>query len=236
VISRKSVLGVVPARGGSKGFPRKNIALLAGKPLIAWTIEAARQSKYIDRLVLSSDDQEIADVAAGAGCEVPFLRPTALARDDTPGVDPILHVLETLPGFDYVVVLQPTSPLRLAADIDRCLEICIEREAPSCVSMVEAKPAEWLFRLGEGGRLEALSRSSRPVARRQDAEPFCALNGAVYVSEVGQLRRTRMLVSDATVGYMMPPARSADVDTALDLMWCEFLIAHQPPELRAGRS
>src|ERR1039458_650454 len=119
MINDKTVLGVVPARGGSKGVPRKNIRMAAGKPLIAWTIEKALKSQYIDRLVLSSEDLEIMEVALRYGCDVPFRRPVELASDDTPGIAPVLHVLEKLPGYSYVALLQPTSPSRAAEDIDR---------------------------------------------------------------------------------------------------------------------
>ena len=131
MIEGLSVLGLIPARGGSKGVPRKNIRLVAGRPLLAWTIDAARASRYLDRLVLSTDDCEIGAVAIAAGCEVPFLRPPELARDDTPGIDPVLHALGQLPPFDIVVLLQPTSPLRLASDIDGCIERMLAARAPA---------------------------------------------------------------------------------------------------------
>src|SRR5690349_11475180 len=110
------VLGLIPARGGSKGIPRKNIKPIAGKPLIAWTIEAALAARGLDGVVVTTEDPEIAEVARAYGAEVPFLRPMELAADETPGIDPVLHALDMLPGFDAVLLLQPTSPLRTAAD------------------------------------------------------------------------------------------------------------------------
>lgn len=119
MIDGKTVLAIIPARGGSKGVPRKNIRDVAGKPLIAWTIEAANQSLLVDRVVVSTDDQEIADTAVRWGAEVPFLRPIELAQDSTPGILPVIHMLtEILPHYDLVVLLQPTSPLRSVEDID----------------------------------------------------------------------------------------------------------------------
>ena len=113
MINGKKVLAIVPARGGSKSLSGKNIKLLAGKPLIAWTIDEAKRSEYIDRLILSSDDEDIINVARSAcDCDVPFVRPKELAQDDTPGIEPILHAINEIPGFDLVVKLQPTSPLR----------------------------------------------------------------------------------------------------------------------------
>ena len=136
MIDGRSVLAIIPARGGSKGVPRKNIRPLGGKPLIAWTIEAAHRSAWIDRLILSSEDQEIIDTACAWGCDVPFVRPAELARDCTPGIDPVLHALKQLPSFDLVVLLQPTSPLRSAADIDRCIERCQRGGAPAAVTEI----------------------------------------------------------------------------------------------------
>ncbi len=113
MIAGKTVLAIIPARGGSKGVPRKNIRLLAGKPLIVWTIDEAKKSKYIDRFILSSEDDEIIKIAREYGCEVPFKRPIELAQDDTPGIEPVIHAINTLEDkYDYVVLLQPTSPLR----------------------------------------------------------------------------------------------------------------------------
>ena len=106
-----SILALIPARGGSKGVPRKNIRELCGKPLIAWSIEAAQKSKYIDRLVVSTEDEEIAEIARYYGAEVPFMRPPELSRDETSGMAPVLHALEQLPGYENILLLQPTSPL-----------------------------------------------------------------------------------------------------------------------------
>src|SRR4051794_29098155 len=114
MIASRKVLGLITARGGSKGLPRKNILLLAGKPLIAWSIAAGKASRFIDRVVLSSEDAEIIEVAKAHGCDVPFVRPSELSRDETPSLDPVLHALDQLPDFDWLVLLQPTSPLRTA--------------------------------------------------------------------------------------------------------------------------
>src|SRR5690606_37646573 len=112
-----NVLAVITARGGSKGVPRKNVRNLGGKPLIAWTIEEAQKSKYITKLILSSEDKDIIDVAKQYGCEVPFIRPLELAQDDTLGIDVVIHAMIQCPGYDYVILLQPTSPLRTVKDI-----------------------------------------------------------------------------------------------------------------------
>src|SRR5262245_50403921 len=147
MIDSQKILALITARGGSKGLPRKNVLDLAGKPLLAWSVEAARASRYIDRLILSSDDDEIMDVAKQYGCEVPFRRPKDLATDGAPTSPAVVHALDAIgEAFDYVVVLQPTSPLRTAADIDGAIELCHVRRASTCVSMTEtSKPSEWMY-------------------------------------------------------------------------------------------
>lgn len=226
MINGKSVLAIIPARGGSKGVPRKNIRDLAGKPLIAWTIEAARKSIYIDRLVLSSEDTEIIEVARSWGCEVPFVRPTELAQDDTPGIDPVLHALTELPGYDYVVLLQPTSPLRTTADIDGCIVHCEEKTAPACVSVTEpAHHPQWMFTLSDAEVL--LPISEQRGVRRQDLPTVYALNGAVYVARTAWLFETRGFLGKGTHGYVMPSSRSIDIDTEQDIAFAACLLQQQ---------
>lgn len=229
MIQGKKVLGIIPARGGSKGIPGKNIRMVAGKPLIAWTIEAANRSKYLDRLILSSDDAEIIQVARKWGLEVPFVRPAELARDDTPGIAPVLHAVKELPGYDYVVLLQPTSPLRTAEDIDRCLEACLESSAPGCVSVTEPEHSPYLMYTLVGGRLHPLL-DGQPYVRRQDMPKVFTLNGAVYVAEIGSLLQGEVLVTTETVAYVMPRNRSVDVDEEIDLSFCEVLLSMRQGE------
>ncbi len=227
MIDGHSVLGVILARGGSKGLPRKNVRDLAGKPLIAWTIEAGHESEYIDRLILSSDDADIIAVAEEYGCEVPFQRPSELARDDTPSMDALLHAMNQLPSYDYITLLQPTSPLRTASDIDATIKTCVKHRAPACVTVTEAdKPPQWMYTLREGHRLEPVLGRDETVYRRQDAPDTYVLNGAVFVARSGWLRRRETFHGDETVAYVMPSERSADVDTELDLEWCEWRAKH----------
>lgn len=219
MIGGKKVLGLIPARGGSKGVPRKNVRIAAGKPLIAWTIEAARNSRYLDRVVLSSDDPEIISVAESYGCEAPFVRPATLAEDGTPAMDVILNALEQLPGYDYLALLQPTSPLRTAEDIDAAIEQCVRQGVPVVVSVTEAEqnPA-WMFRLDGAARLEPVVPSHMQTPRRQDLPPVYVLNGAVYVANVQWLVSNRTFLSEETRGYVMPASRSLDIDTERDLV------------------
>jgi CMP-N,N'-diacetyllegionaminic acid synthase len=225
VIDGISVLAIITARGGSKGLPRKNVRPLCGKPLIAWTIDAARQAGLVDRTILSTDDEEIAAVAREFSCEVPFMRSKQLAADDTPSLDVVLDALDRAPGFELIVLLQPTSPLRTAEDIDAAIRLCVESNAPGCVSVCEAdKSPYWMYTLDQAARMHPLMQE-RPVAtRRQDLPTVHVLNGAVYVSRVDMLRAHRAFVVAGTVAYRMPKNRSVDIDTELDLMRTEWLL------------
>src|SRR5689334_1892292 len=191
------ILAVIPARGGSKGVPRKNVRDVAGRPLIGWTIAAARGSRYIDRVIVSSDDTEIIEVARREGCEVPFVRPGQLARDETPGIDPVLHALKELPGYEYVVLLQPTSPLRTCTDIDGCIERCVASGADGCVSVSEPdKSPYWMYTLAPDAKLKPLLDRAGQTHRRQDLPRVYALNGAVYVARCETLLESRAFVGD----------------------------------------
>jgi CMP-N,N'-diacetyllegionaminic acid synthase len=219
MIGGKSVLGLIAARGGSKGVPGKNIFLVNGRPLIQWSIDAARASRYIDRLILSSDDSAIMDVARNAGCEVPFRRDAALASDTASAIEVVADALMRVSGYDIVVLLQPTSPLRIAADIDGAIELLVSSGAGACVTVREAdEHPYWMFRLGDDGRL---SRFAEPVGgmplRRQDLPSAWSLNGAVYVADCNWFLQNRTFLSPATVGYPMPADRSLDIDTVADL-------------------
>jgi CMP-N,N'-diacetyllegionaminic acid synthase len=233
MIAGLSVLGLIPARGGSKGVPRKNIRQVAGRPLLTWTIDAARNSSYIDRLVLSTDDDEIAATAIAAGCEVPFRRPASLARDETPGIDPVMHALGELPSFDIVVLLQPTSPLRLAADIDGCLERMLAESAPACVSVRHAVDHPyWTYRCDSRGvLLPYFSDPQGLIHRRQDLPPAFVENGAVYAAKVDWLLTHRSFLIDETVGYEMPAERSLDIDLASDLALAERALAERMKQI-----
>lgn len=225
MINDKRVLAIIPARGGSKGVPRKNVRLLAGKPLIAWTIEEAKKSRYIDRLVLSSEDQEIINVAKEYGCEVPFVRPENLAQDETPGMDPVLHALKKVQGYDYIVLLQPTSPLRLAKDIDACIERLIETQSPACVSVTEPDISPyWMYTMNENGLMQQLIKQDSLAVRRQDLPNVYALNGAVYVAETKWLLKSESFLTEATSAYVMPRNRSYDIDVEEDFMWCDWIL------------
>ncbi len=223
--STGGVLALIPARGGSKGLPGKNIRLLHGKPLIGWSIDAARAARYVSRVVVSSEDAGILEVARVQGAQIPFVRPAELARDETPGMDVVLHALDQLPDYEWVVLLQPTSPLRLAADIDAAIECCLSTGAPACVSVCESAASPWwMFRLDDGGRMHSFLPKEQRTVRRQDLPELYALNGAIYVARTAWLRETRSFLSDDTVAYVMPTERSVDIDTLFDFQLAECLL------------
>jgi CMP-N,N'-diacetyllegionaminic acid synthase len=234
MIDGERVLAVIPARGGSKGVPGKNIRPAGGKPLIAWTIEAAQASRTIDRLVLSSDNAEIIRTAVELGCEAPFVRSAELSEDRAPVIEVVLDALRRCPGFEWMVLLQPTSPLRLAADIDGAVERCVALKAPSCVSVAEARETPyWMYTLDEGARLKPLVEDASHLCR-QELPPAYLLNGAVYVARTDWITAGRAFISRETVAYEMPVERSLDIDTETDFALFEILLGTRNVPLSAA--
>ena len=224
----KRILAVITARGGSKGVPGKNIKLLAGKPLIAWTIEAAHKSKLIDRTVLSSEDEAIIETAQDWGCEVPFVRPLELAADDSSSISVVLHALNQVEGFDYIVLLQPTSPLRRPTDIDAAIRMCIQSGVPSLVSVTESdKHPLWMFDVNpETGVMKRLI-AGEMVTRRQDLLPAYVINGAIYIADCEWLKKNQTFTAPETIAYKMPKESSLDIDTELDFKLCNYLLTNK---------
>ena len=214
--SEKRVLGLITARGGSKGLPQKNLRALAGKPLLTWTIEAAQRAAKISKLILSTDSPAIADLARQTKCDVPFMRPSDLATDAATSVDVAIHAIENCPGYEYLCLLQPTSPLRTAEDIDQCLELLMQTQAPSVISFCESnKPLDWFFRLGAQNRIEPIA--SGPISsQRQSAPKIYYPNGAVYAVSIEALKRERRFYFPETRAYLMPKERSVDIDDIVD--------------------
>jgi len=225
------VLGLIPARGGSKGVPRKNIKLLAGKPLLAYTAEAALNSSRLSRVILSTDDEEIAAVGKSCGLEVPFLRPAELSADKSPTLPVVQHALNFVEAqgdrFDAVCLLQPTNPLRLSADIDACIELMEISDADAVVSVL-AVPAElnphWVYFRNADGSLRLSTGEAAPIPRRQDLPPAFHREGSVYVSRRDVVMNQDSLYGARVVGYEMDPARSVNIDTPEDWKCAEQLI------------
>lgn len=219
-----NALGLITARGRSKGVPGKNIRPLGGKPLINWTIDAALASGSIDNLVLSTDDEAIAATARDAGCDVPFMRPDELASDTATSVEVIHHALSELHSeHDIVVLLQPTSPLRRAEDISGCIETLLRADAPCAVSVCLATPPpEYVYRISDANRLVPVV--DKTATRRQDLPAAVTLNGAVYAFRRDWFLSIGTLDISRAVPYEMPIERSIDIDTELDFRIAESLI------------
>jgi CMP-N,N'-diacetyllegionaminic acid synthase len=237
------VLGLIPARGGSKAIPDKNIVPLAGKPLIAWTIDAARNSK-LDRLVLSSDDERIIRVVKDiGGVDIPFVRPRQLAADTTPGIDVVVHAVEWLRDYesykpDAVMLLQPTSPLRRTSHIDEAIALYVELGADSLVSVVKAPHnmiPESLMRMDNDGWLRPVVPFDERQNIRQQKPTYYARNGAaIYLFNTDLLLESRTMYGDRLVGYEMSRRNSIDVDDQFDLETCEWLLLRQDDMTSVG--
>ena len=225
-------LGIITARGGSKGVPGKNIKPLAGKPLICWTIEAALASNAIDSLVVSTDDAQIASIARECGAEVPFMRPAELATDASGSLDAILHALDWMKTHrgispEWTLLLQPTSPLRTAEDITAAVALQRDKGADAVVSICESPhPVEWFRRLGPNGELLPLGMWDSP-SRRQEAVKTYSLNGAIYLVRTEVLVRAKSFYPEGTIGYVMPPERSLDIDTPWDFHLANLVMEHR---------
>ncbi len=232
-------LAVITARGGSKRIPRKNLRELLGKPLIAYTFEAALKSKLLNRVILSSDDDEIINAARKYGVEVPFKRPPELAEDDTPTLDVIVHAvkfLEEREGYfpDIVVTLQPTSPLRTADDIDHALRKHIETGADSVVSVVEARHWQPIrAKKIENDILYSYCLEDKEGVRHQDLPPVYFRNGAFYSVKRDVLMKEHTMYGKITRPYIMPPERSLDIDSEIDFMLTELLMRERGDSLRS---
>lgn len=219
---RPRCVGLIPARGGSKRLPHKNLLPLAGRPLLAWTVEAARTARHLDRVVLSTDDDELAAIGREYGADVPFARPAELASDTAATVDVVLHALRTLQAqgehYDYVVILQPTSPLRTAQDIDGALELAQEKQADAVIGVCETDhPPEWSNTLPDDLSMAGFFRPGIRGTRSQDLPKSYRLNGAVYVYRCDRLLAEGSLVmDDNSYAYVMPRERSVDIDSAID--------------------
>lgn len=228
-------LTIIPARGGSKGLPGKNIRLLHGKPLIAYSIEASLKSKYRSEVIVSTDSVEIAEVSKSFGAQVPFMRPSHLSGDEAKTVDVLKHAVECYEQhlgkeLSYVMLLQPTSPLRLSTDIDQAVEQFISCEADSLQSVCPAEVHPYLLRTFEDDQLLPYIQD-QPHLRRQDLKEMYALNGAIYIVKRKVLMEEDKLVGQSNTGYIMPRERSIDIDDLLDFEMAEFLL-QRPSNLR----
>lgn len=227
----KKIPAIIPARGGSKGLPGKNIKEIAGKPLIAWTIEAALKSRYISDVIVTTDSEEIADISKSYGAWVPFLRPPELAADNSSAIDVYLHAVENLnsnfdKNFNDFVVLQPTSPLRRAEHIDDAVQLFWEHSADSVISLVEANhPPFWYKRIDEQNKIVSLFDDAKYSRNRQELPKSYLPNGAILVLKYGLLSKSKSYYSENTYPYIMKQEDSVDIDNLIDFKFCEMLLS-----------
>ena len=216
----KSILAVVTARGGSKRIPKKNLSTLGGMSLLERTLIAAAHSALLDRTILSSEDDEIIAHAVECACEVPFIRPAELASDEATSYDVLEHAIHTLEDkYDYIVLLQPTSPFRLCTDIDMSIRECIDKQAPACVSVSIPRQSPYLScTISANRKIEPLLDIGLMQGKRsQDLPEAYCINGAVYVARTAWLLKNKTFVTEDTVAYIMPASRSIDIDESIDL-------------------
>jgi CMP-N,N'-diacetyllegionaminic acid synthase len=230
MILNKNLLAIIPARGGSKRLPGKNILNLVKKPLIAWTIEAALDSKYIDRIIVSTDSQEIANISKKYGADVPFMRSIDLANDNTASIDVVLNVLKKLEEvgelYDYIILLQPTSPLRTAQHIDESVELLQITSSDAVVSVCEVDHSPLWCNTILGDDLSGFIDRSILNKRSQDLEQYYRLNGAVYLCSVERLKEEKnFFLQNKCKAYKMNRENSIDIDTNIDFMLAEVIIS-----------
>lgn len=225
----KTFLAVIPARGGSKRLPRKNVLSLAGKPLIAWSIEAGLQSRYIDKVVVSSDDEEILQIAKRFGSET-IKRPEALASDTATTFDAVKHAIEHSGSYDYIVLLQPTSPLRDAAQVDAAIELLGEKDADAIVSVCEMDHSPlWANTLPQNGDMSRFIKDEVKNKRSQDIETYYRLNGAIYICKIDRLLEEKtFFIKESIFAYTMDRESSIDIDEAIDFQIASCIIQNRP--------
>ena len=235
------MLAIIPARGGSKGILGKNIKELCGKPLIAYTIEAALKARKIDRVVVSTDSKEIAEVAMQYGAEIPFMRPSYLAKDDSSAVDVYLHAVEFLEKkdglhIDKFVVLLPTAPLRDAYEIDCAVQTMEKCACTTLISVAEADvPASWYYQMNENRVINnAGFDADNAIKNRQMNCQYYVPNGAIYILDYQLLKRKRTYYTDDTIGYVMTKKKSVDIDTEDDFEYAEYLLRKKMYDRRDG--
>lgn len=227
VYKNQKILALIPARGGSKGIKDKNIIPLAGKPLIAYSIEAAKCSKYIDSIVVTTDNEKIAEVAKKYGARIPFLRPNELATDTSKTIDAVLHAIKTLKTmgetYNVLVLLQPTQPLRTTKDIDEAIGVYYENNENGLVSISPVDNSPLLIRsIGKDGKLVNLLPQSS-TCRRQDMPAYYKVNGCIYINKVDEINEETSF-NDNKVPFIMDKEHSIDIDALSDLYMAEYYL------------
>ena len=230
----KTFLAIIPARGGSKGLPGKNIKELCGKPLIAWSINAGLKSKYLDEIIVSTDYKNIADIAKKHGASIPFLRPDDLASDTATSFDTVKHAIDYYGNelnreFDYVVLLEPTSPLREDSDIDNAIEKLLNSSADSIVGISKTEDQNPAFLVNKDNKdfVAGYTNKNMKVLRRQDVEDVYFMEGTIYISKVNVLLEEKTFYHQNTIGYEVPKYKSLEIDDLTDFIMVEAMMKHK---------
>lgn len=228
----KTFLAIIPARSGSKGLPNKNIKDLCGKPLIAWSIEVAKKSKYLDEIMLNTNSEKIANIARKFGVNVPFLRPENLAQDTSSTFDVIKHTIEFYKNelkkeFDFIVLLEPTSPLREVCDIDNAIEILLDNNLADSIvgiSKTQGQNPVFLVRKNNNGFISGYANKNMLTVRRQDIEDIYFFEGTIYISKTDVLLQKQTFYHEKTLGYEVEKFKSLEVDDIYDFVMIEALM------------
>lgn len=230
----KTFLAIIPARGGSKGLPGKNIKKLCCKPLIAWSIEAGLRSKYLDEVMVTTDYQNIAEVSKQYGANVPFLRPDELASDTATSFDAIKHTIDYYKNelnkeFDYIVLLEPTSPLRETSDIDKAIKGLVDSDADSIVGIcrTEDQNPAFLVLKNEQNFISGYENQDMKVLRRQDIKDVYFFEGTIYISKTDTLLGKKTFYHENTMGYEVPKYKSLEIDDLDDFVMAEAIMKHK---------
>ncbi len=231
-MANPTFLAIIPARGGSKGLLKKNIIETAGRPLISWTIDAAVHSKYLSRIIVSSDDPEILEIAQSNGAET-FQRPNNLALDETPMQPVVHHVINKLKvkdeKYDNIVLLQPTSPARNTQDIDQAISLLLKHQATSLISVYEPLHSPFkAFMTDEQGHLKGIINNQMPFQCRQNLPKAYMPNGAIHIISTNEFKKYNSFHTDKCIPFVMPRNRSMDIDSSQDLSkFVNFIRGHR---------
>lgn len=228
MINNKKILAVITARAGSKRLPNKNILDLAGKPLIAWTIQCAKKAKFISKIIVSTDSIKIKDIAEKYGAEVPFIRPKELATDSAKTISVLKHaILFYNNKFDYILLLQPTSPLRETKDIDTAIELLgANTEAIVSVCKTEHSPL-WTNVLSEDLSMSNFMINENTNTHFQELPKYYRINGAIYLAKIDYFYQANGFIGNKTKAYIMPKSRSIDIDTDIDFEYCKNILNNE---------
>jgi len=232
--NNKSFLAIIPARGGSKGLVGKNIKELCGKPLIVWSIEAGLKSKYVDEVVVSTDYENITDIAKSYGAKVPFIRPDYLASDTATSFDAIKHTIEFYKNelnqeFDYIVLLEPTSPLREVNDIDKAVEYLFDSRADSIVGISKTEDQNPAFLVLKDSKdfITGYENKDMKVLRRQDIKDVYFFEGTIYISKSDVLMNKKTFYHENAIGYEVPKYKSLEIDDIEDFIMVEAIMKYK---------